>query len=444
MPQGPFFDPEWETAPVERLHAAKLPRLRRLLAEVLATNPFYRGRLKSAGLAAPEDLGSLEQFATLPFTTKADLVADQAEHPPFGTNLTYPLERYVRIHNTSGTSGGRPLRVLDTADGFRWFVRCWEHVAAAAGVNANDRVFTAFSFGPFIGFWAGFEAAQYAGALVIPGGGLDSMQRLRSIQELRATVLLCTPTYALRLAEVARSEGIDMAASDVRALIVAGEPGGSIPATRHAIDEAWGATTFDHTGLTEVGATGLTCRERSGVHLIESEFLFEVIDPATGTPVSHGTLGELVVTNFGRPGNPMLRYRTGDLVELDDAPCDCGRTWPRMKDGILGRVDDMVVVRGVNVFPSSIEDIVREYRDVAEFQIELRRERQMDALELTLEPVEGLSSEAASQLARKVGDEIHRRLLLRVPCNVAPPQSLPRFELKARRTIRRTMSADGS
>jgi phenylacetate-CoA ligase len=444
MSRGRFFDPEWETAPMERLLAAKLPRLRRLLAEVVSTNRFYRERLGSAGLAAPGDLVSLDDFATLPLTTKADLVADQTEHPPFGTNLTYPLERYVRIHNTSGTSGGRPMRVLDTAEGFRWFVRCWEHVAAAAGVNADDRVFTAFSFGPFIGFWAGFEAVQHAGALAIPGGGLDSIQRLLTILDLRAPVLLCTPTYALRLAEVARSEGIDTAASDVRALIVAGEPGGSIPATRRAIDEAWAATTFDHTGLTEVGATGLTCQERSGVHLIESEFLFEVIDPVTEREVEPGMAGELVVTNLGRPGNPMIRYRTGDLVELDHDPCGCGRTWPRMKGGILGRADDMVVVRGINVFPSSIEDVVREYRDVAEFRLELRRERQMDALELTLEPVDGLHGEAATRLARTVADDIHRRLLLRVPCTIVPPRSLPRFELKARRTIRHPASADGS
>lgn len=436
MPNGPFFDPEWETAPRERLQQEQLARLKRLLGEVLASNPFYRPRLAAAGIESADDVASLEQFSQLPSTAKTELVADQAQHPPFGINLTYPPDRYVRIHNTSGTSGGRPLRVLDTRDGFRWFVRCWEHVLAAAGVGPRDRVFTAFSFGPFLGFWGGFEAAQLAGALAIPGGGLDSVQRLRALQETGATVLLCTPTYALRLAEVGRLEGIDTAATPIRALVLAGEPGASIPATRRAIEAAWGAECYDHTGISEVGATGFSCPARSGVHLIESEFLFEVIDPVSGTQVPAGRRGELVVTNFGRPGNPAIRYRSGDLVEIDDAPCDCGRTWRRLRGGILGRSDDMIVVRGINVFPSSIEDIVREYRDVAEFQLEIRRERQMEELALTVEPVVGLSPTEASRLATLIGDEIHRRLLLRVPCATVPPHTLPRFELKARRVVR--------
>ena len=433
-----FFDRAWETAPRERLRDEQLGQLRALVAEILPTNAFYGAKLASAGLASPEEIRTPEDVRKLPFTHKHELVADQAAHPPFGTNLTYDLTRYVKLHQTSGTSGGQPLRFLDTAESWAWWLRCWRFIFTAAGVGAGDRVFCAFSFGPFIGFWAAHESVPLVGAMAIPGGGQDSLQRLRSIEDTGATVLLSTPTYALRLAEVAREHGIDTAGGPIRRTIHAGEPGASIPATRRRIDEAWGAECHDHTGATEAGATGFTCRERAGVHLIESEYLFEVVEPDTGAPVPPGRRGELVITNFGRAGMPLIRYRTGDLVELDDAPCGCGRTWARMVGGILGRADDMVIVRGVNVFPSSIEDIVRGFDEVAEFRLELFEQRQMNELKLTLEPAPHLGAEDAAALTRAIGDEIHRRLYLRVACELVAPGALPRFELKARRFFRRS------
>ncbi len=419
-----YFDPAVETAPRERLESIQLEKLKALLREVLASNPFYRSRLNEAGLHHADELTSLANLARLPVTTKKELVADQSAHPLFGTNLTYPIERYVKYHQTSGTTG-KPLRWLDTEESWQWWLRCWGAVYRAAGVGAGDRIFFAFSFGPFVGFWSAFEAARPVSAMSIPGGGLSSEQRLHALIESEATVLVCTPTYALHLAEVARREGIDIAHSRIRVTIHAGEPGASIPSTRQCIEEVWGAQCFDHTGATEVGATGFSCVERTGVHLNEGEFIFEVIDPQTGQPAGEG---ELVVTNLGRVGMPVFRYRLGDRARLDRSPCACGRTFARMMGGIIGRADDMVTVRGINVFPSAIEAIVRELPEVTEFATEVVRNGAMDELRVTIEAREDVEA-----VSRRLSQTIHDRLSLRPVVQAAAAGTLPRFELKAKR-----------
>jgi phenylacetate-CoA ligase len=235
------------------------------------------------------------------------------------------------------------------------------------------------------------------------------------------------------MAEAAERLGLDLAHSSVKATVHAGEPGASIPAVRARIEQAFGARCHDHTGMTELGATGFTCQEQDGVHLIESEFIFEVINPVTRQVLPPGEQGELVATNLGRAGMPLLRYRTGDLARIDQTPCRCGRTFARLAGGILGRADDMVVVRGVNVFPSAIEGVLREFPEVSEFRIEVFEERAMTELRVLLDPRPG----AAAGLAAQVSDRLHDRLLLRVPCELVEPGSLPRFELKAQRVIRR-------
>ena len=413
-----------EALPRERLRDLQLERVSALLREVLPRNPFYVRKLGGTASVA-----SWADFQALPFTTKAEVAEDQLARPPFGTNVTYPLEQYTRLHQTSGTTGKAPLRVLDTPASWDWWARCWGHVYHAAGVGPGDRVFFAFSFGPFIGFWAAFEGARTVGAMTVPGGGMSTAQRLDAMLETHATVLCSTPTYALRLIEVASERGIDLAASTVRTTIHAGEPGASIPAVRERIEHGFGARCFDHTGMSEVGATGFTCGERAGVHLIESEFVFEVIDPSTGRLVPAGEQGELIVTNLGRPGAPVIRYRTGDLVRIDQAACACGRTFARLQGGILGRTDDMLVVRGVNIFPSAIEGVVREFDSVNEFRIQVRSERGMSEIRVLLDA----TGEAGEVLAEQVARRLNERLMLRVPCQVVEAGSLPRFELKARR-----------
>ena len=420
-----YFNPAVETAPREQIQQMQLDKLRALLKAVLVSNPFYRQKLDAAGLRSADDVRSLDDLRRLPFTTKDELVTDQQAHPLFGTNLTYPLERYVKYHQTSGTTG-RPLRWLDTNESWQWWLNCWSAVYIAAGVGPGDRLFFAFGFGPFVGFWGAFESARLVSAMSMPGGGLSSEQRLQFMLDNQATVLVCTPTYALHLAEVARRNKVDIAHSPVRVTIHAGEPGASIPSTRQRIEEAWGAQCFDHTGATEVGATGFSCVARSGVHLNEGEFIFEVINPRTREPAAEG---ELVVTNLGRLGMPVIRYRLGDVVRFDTAVCECGRTFARMDGGVIGRTDDMVTVRGVNVFPSAIETIVRQFPEIGEFQSEVTRADALDELRIKIEVLD-------EQVERVVGalvNEIHRQLTLRPIVTVVEVGSLPRFELKARR-----------
>ena len=423
-----FYDAATETLSRERLRALQLRKLQALLEEILPRNGFYARKFGPA-----PRVDSWEDFGALPLTTKQEIAEDQLAKKPFGTNVTYPLENYVRLHQTSGTTGKEPIRWLDTPESWAWWARCWGHVYTGAGVGPGDRVFYAFSFGPFIGFWAAYEGSRTVGAMAIPGGGMQTDQRLQALIDNDVTALCCTPTYALRLAEEAERLGIDLAGSSIRATIHAGEPGASIPGVRARIEAAFGAQCHDHTGMTELGATGFTCQAQAGVHLIESEFIFEVINPETLEPVPPGVEGELVATNLGRVGMPLIRYRTGDLVRIDESPCPCGRTFARLPQGILGRADDMFVVRGVNVYPSAIEGVLREFPDVSEFRIEVSSQRSMAELKVLLDP----HPESDAGLATRVAERLQDRLFLRVPCELVEPGSLPRFELKARRVVRR-------
>ena len=421
-----MYDRWLETLDEERRRAHQLDRLRAVVGAALGANPFWTAKWRAAGLASPNDLRGWDDVRRLPLTSKSELLADQAAHPLFGTNLTYPLERYVRVHQTSGTSGA-PLRWLDTPESWEWWLRCWGFVLAAAGVWPGDRAFFPFSFGLFVGFWAGFEGARAFGALAIPGGGQDSVARLASIESLGVTVLVCTPSYALHLLQVARERGIDAAKLPVRVTVHAGEPGAGIPAVRARIEAGWGARAHDHAGMTEIGAYGYECEVQAGPHVNESEFIAEVLDPVTGEPAEEG---ELVLTNLGRLGSPVVRYRTGDRARRVGAPCACGRTFARLDGGILGRLDDMLIVRGVNVFPSAIEAIVRRF-PVEEFQIEVFRHGELDELRVLLEVEGGAAAAPRVQAALRAG------LGIRLEVAAVDPGTLPRFELKARRVVRR-------
>jgi len=420
------FDRTLETLGPERLLEHQWRRFHAMAGELLASNPFVARKWRAAGVGSVKDLRGWDDFRRLPLTEKAELVDDQASNPPFGTNLTYALERYVRVHQTSGTSGS-PLRWLDTQESWEWWARCWGFVLRGAGVGADDRVFFPFSFGLFIGFWAGFEGARALGALAIPGGGQDSPTRLAWMEALGATVLVCTPSYALHLAEVARERGIELSKLPVRITVHAGEPGAGIPAVRARIEDGWGARAFDHGGMTEMGAYGYECTQQAGLHVNESEFIVEVIDPATAASARDG---ELVLTNLGRVGSPVVRYRTGDHVRLAEAPCPCGRTFSRLEGGILGRLDDMLIVRGVNVFPAAIEGVVRRFPAIDEFQIEVFRAGELDEVRVLVE-----LGDAAG--ASRLQEALRASLGIRLKVAPVPLRSLPRYELKARRVVRR-------
>ena len=418
----------------EEIERIQLAEIQKLLAEILPNNNFYNKKLQKTGIDSTID--SLDSFREhCPFTTKSELVSDHLINSPFGSNLTFPIEQYARAHKTSGTSG-HPITWLDTTVSWEWMVDSWCNIFEASGVNSKDRIFFAFSFGPFIGFWLAFEAGEALGALSIPGGGLSSAARLRAIFSHQANVLCCTPTYALRLAQVAKTEGMNLLNSPVRTIVVAGEPGGSIPATRKRLEEAWkGASIFDHHGMTEVGPVTYQCPIKPGtLRILEQSYLPEVIHPETTEPTTDGETGELVLTTLGRHGSPLLRYRTGDLVKATTfSTCLSGNYDLGLDGGILGRTDDMVVVRGVNVYPSAVEEIVRSVGGVAEYRVEINQADTLTQMSVEVDP------EAADDenLAKRLAIAFQENLSLRVPIRLAKPNSLPRFELKAKRWIAR-------
>lgn len=420
------------------IREAQLEQLRTLVTELFPANAFYTRKLEDVGVTF--DVASLEDFtARFPFTTKAELVADQLKHPPYGTNLTYPLASYTRFHQTSGTTG-MPLRWLDTPESWDCILEYWAEVFRAAGVKPGDRVCFAFSFGPFLGFWMAFESAERLGCLCIPTGGMGSVARVKVILDNAVTVLCCTPTYAIRLGEVAAESGLDPKQLHVRRIIVAGEPGGSIPATRARIEQLWpGARVFDHHGMTEVGPVTYECPVQPGVlHVIEAGYYPEVVEPGSSKPVAPGETGELVLTTLGRVASPLLRYRTGDLVRrgtrnAERGACACGSNELTLEGGILGRVDDMIIVRGVNIYPAAVEEVIRSVGGVAEYQVTVSAPGVLAELSLAVEPAADCAD--AGSLAARLGSALESAFSLRVPVRLASPGSLPRFEMKARRWV---------
>ncbi|HTI51314.1 MAG TPA: AMP-binding protein, partial [Planctomycetaceae bacterium] len=376
-------------------------QFRQLLTELVPRNRFWAEKFAAAGLA-PTDFRSLADLARFPFTTKAEILTDQKAHPPYGSNLTFDRATYSRLHQTSGTTG-TPMRWLDTPASWQRLLLSWQQLFQLMGLRKDDRLFFAFSFGPFLGFWAGFEGANRLGNLCITAGGLSSQSRLNLLLENEATVVCCTPTYALRLAEVAADLKIDLRRSPVRAILVAGEPGGNIPATRLRIEDAWRARVIDHWGMTELGPLAIEPEGRpGGLAVLETECIAEIIDPASGQAVAAGEEGELVITNLGRAGSPLIRYRTGDRVRAESRPAAPGTPYSEflyLPGGILGRTDDMLTIRGNNLYPSALEDAIRGFSDVAEFRIELRTVKAMQHIRIELEPAVNLNADAVSELA---------------------------------------------
>jgi phenylacetate-CoA ligase len=403
-----------------RAGSESLERLKALITEIAAGNEFQRERVQGIALDSTADL------RRIPPVDKHDLVADQQAHPPFGRNLTYALDRYVHLHQTSGTSGAT-LRVLDTAEDWDWWQSCLKTVFEAAGVGPSDLVALAYSFGPYVQFWASYEGAGAVGANRIALGGMDSIQRLEMIREYGATALACTPTYAVRLAKVAAQSNLCQAMDSVQRVVCTGEPGASLPAVRAQIEELWQARCVDHAGLSEVGAFGYPCAEAGGMHINEDEFMAEIVDPEGEEPVAEGETGELIITALGRKGFPAIRYRTGDVVECCSRKCPAGHRGRWLPGGILGRTDDMVVIRGMNVFPSAIEQVLRESDEIGEFRITFYTEpAAMDEVKVEVEL-------AQPSQARAIQARLRGRLGLRVRIVPLKPGVLPVAAGKARR-----------
>jgi phenylacetate-CoA ligase len=405
--------------------------LRRLLKAIIRSqNPFYVKKLRAAGLDDFEDL-SIEDFTSrCPFTIKDEIAADHIVNPPFGSNLGRPISEYVRISKTSGTTGGK-INWPDTPRGWNAMLELWAQVYLFAGVKPGvDRIYFAFSFGPFIGFWTAFEAAAKIGCMAVPGGGSGSSARIKEIIESGISVLCCTPTYAQRLGELMFQTN---AKHKVNKVIVAGEPGGSIPEVRGKISKLWnGAMVFDHHGMTEVGPVSLQPPGQPGDLCLVPGFHFaEVLDLKTGLEVGEGEKGELILTTLRREDSPVLRYRTGDLV--------CKRYYEiageqvlGFEGGILGRIDDMVVIRGVNLYPAAIEAVVCNFDEIKNYQVVISSDRLMNELTLNVE----LCSECCGdEVVKLLSDSLRNAFALRVPVRIVPAGSLPYFEFKSRKWV---------
>lgn len=441
-------DFRWQVQAMERdaLESYQLRRLNALLDRVLPSNTFYRERYGCERL----QLDALADLGQLPMMTKADWIS--GSESGVALHHTFAMEFYGRYHRTSGTRG-RPMVILDTEADWEWWVSTWQYVLDACQITERDRVLMAFSFGPFIGFWSAHDACLHRKCMVIPSGGMSTAARIELIHASRPTVLFSTPSYAIHLGQEAELRGKSLRDSSVRCVFVAGEPGGSVPSVRARIEALYGARVMDHAGATEIGPWGFGGQDGQSLHVIESEFIAEflpldsAVQPTAWRERSIGSGGtsgseidrgqssrrddwcELVLTSLGRVGAPVLRYRTGDLVcpEWDARP---GQTrFVRLRGGVLGRADDMLVVRGVNVFPSSIDAIIREFPEVGEYRLTVTRSGALDALELEVED--------SLHDPQRIAEQLLLILQLRVDVVDVPAGSLPRSDGKSRRVLDR-------
>jgi phenylacetate-CoA ligase len=402
-----------------------------LLMETAGNSPFWRRR----GLAKATDAD--RNFSALEPVTKAEILVEQATAKPYGLIPAVPSNRLVRVHQSSGTSGN-PLVWADTAEDWSRLLAQWDQLFQIAQVTEGDRFFFPFSFGPFLGFWSAFESVARSGRFCLAGGGLSSIARLRFIEDHRITVVLTTPSYASHLADLAAKAEIELAGGPVRLLILAGEPGASMPGVKARLEQAWGAIVLDHHGMTEVGPVSMECPLAKGeLHLLDDWYLVE--EGALSSDLGEESqdkngISELVLTPFARRGMPLIRYRTGDRVRLVEGICRCGKAGTRLVGGILGRLDDMMIVRGNNVYPQAIEDWIWKHPEVNDFQGKLMESSGLSKLVLFVEfnAQENFHSEMAKRLAQGFAD----RFLFQVDVVSVLPGTIPKSEHKAKRWIR--------
>ena len=420
------FDKEWPQIQ-DNLRQEQLRKLRHLIHNQ-SSNHFYQSTVRRlSNLTHPTTLE--DYIAHIPFTEKHQLIDDQKTNPPYGTNLSLPLHQYKYFHQTTGTTA-TPLRWLDTIHSWQAIIKCWQQIYLAAGVTAADRICFTFSFGPFLGFWSAYEAANQMGCFAIPAGGMNSQARIRLILDTQATVLCCTPSYALHLAQVAREANLPIKTSNIQRIIVAGEPGGSIQSTRSVIEESWNAMVKDHHGMTETGPLTYPCPTiKDTLHVLENSYFAEIIDPESQQEVANHQEGELVITTLDRCGSPLLRYRTGDLVKAGQTPCPCGSPHLSLEGGIRGRLDDMIIIRGVNIHPSSIEDLVRRFAAAAEYRVIIDQRSVLQEISIQIE----LETEQADNILLKLRQEFATLMNLRINFESVPVGTLPRQEMKAKR-----------
>lgn len=432
-----YWKKEIETLPREKLEELQLQRFRNQMQYVYDRSPMYKRKYDEAGVK-PSDIRTLEDIQRVPLTIKEELRESQAQHPPWGDFPCIPPEGGVRVFQTTGTTG-IPVRVfLNKTDWFKHFYEQFMHFMYGYGIKTSDILFVPFGYGLYIAWW-GFQAAlEQEGVMIVPGGAQSSQDRVRNIFDWGATVVCGTPTYLLYLGDTAEKTGQPLKDSKIRIVVAGGESGANVPSTKKAIEELWGAKCYDDIGSTEISNFGFECVAQKGTHVIESMFFAECLDPETLKPVLPGEVGELVLSNLCTESVPLLRYRMKDLVRFNRETCDCGRTFLRLNGGILGRSDDMFQFAGVNIFPSAIENFIREVPEFSnEYQIVVPKMRSGKHLKIRVEPAtDDISEERMRQAVKKFIETVKYRMTVTPNVEIVEAGKLPRFELKAKRLIR--------
>jgi phenylacetate-CoA ligase len=427
-----IWDEEHETMPREDLEPLQLKRLQDQIARVYATVPYYRAKMDDAKVS-PSDIKTLADINRLPFTTKEDL----RKNYPFGL-FTVPLERIVRIHASSGTTG-QPTVVGYTKRDIKLWANLMSRTLAAAGASSKDVIHNSYGYGLFTGGMGAHYGAENLGATVVPVSGGNTKRQITIMRDFQATVLLSTPSYALNLADTMADMGVTPKDLALRVGVFGAEPWSEN--MREEIEKKLGIKAIDIYGLSEIIGPGVAaeCHERqSGLHIMEDHFLPEIVDPETFEPLPLGEKGELVFTTLTKEAFPVIRYRTKDFSRLLTDPCICGRSFYRMEK-VTGRSDDMLIIRGVNVFPSQIEHVLVSIEGVEpHYQIIVERHGNMDTMEVHVEVSEAVFSDEIKKLealSKKIQTDI--KDLLGVSCRIklVEPKTIQRSEGKAQRVI---------
>jgi phenylacetate-CoA ligase len=432
-----YWKKDTETLPREKLEALQLERFKERMQFVYDRSPMYKRKYNEAGIK-PADIRTLDDIQNVPLTIKEELRESQAQHPPWGDFICIPPEEGVRVFQTTGTTGIPVKAILNKTD---WTVHYYEqfmHFMYGYGIKTSDILFVPFGYGLYIAWW-GFQAAlEQEGVMIVPGGAQSSEDRVRNIFDWEATVVCGTPTYLLSLGDTAKKMGMPLADSAIRIVVAAGEPGANVPATKAAIEELWGAKCYDDIGSTEITNFGFECVAQKGTHMIESMFYAECLDPDTLKPIEPGEVGELVISNLCTESMPLLRFRIKDLVRFNKETCECGRTFLRLDGGILGRSDDMFQFAGVNIFPSAVENLIREVPEFSnEYQIVVPRMGSGKRLKIRVEPERAeIDNLQMQQAVKKFIETVKYRITITPEVEIAEIGELPRFELKAKRLIR--------
>ncbi len=434
MNREEYWNPILETLPREKLERLQLMKFKEIFRWAYEHSKFYRQLYSNAGIE-PGDIQTFDDIRRVPKIDKAMMRDIQGKEPyPYGDILCVPLNEVTAYRQTSGTTG-QPIYQADTWQDWECGTEAYAYALYAQGYRDGDRLFLPFGYNIFIAFWAYHYAGEKLGCEVIPGGVLNTEARILKIQELKATAMGATPTYVLGMAETARKMGIDPARDlSIRKITVAGEPGGSVFATRKRMEEAWGAKVYDQSGSTEIGHWGWECRYQSGLHVNEAFFLVELEDVATGEPISEpGRKGKMVVTALNRMAQPCIRFDVNDVIQWNSQGCECGRTFRLLDGGIMGRSDDITKVKGVLLSPTAIEEVVRSLPQLGdEYQVVVTKKGDIDDITLKVEIAPGFESSVDAIRAALV-DQLRLKTNLGYNLEFHDCGSLPRFDAKAKR-----------